>query len=234
MSKELKNKIDSIRRTLKNKELEVAGTVVELKILELCPNFPDDWCPDTRTEIINALVKELQPQDTIRAIAYPEEPETLTEQEEERSAIAPVEKDENTIAAGVIAPTDNQALVISDTDKQALVTTQSQALGFNLSEEETTAIADTIDDVFTDYSSFISSVTTAIKGYIANKFDALEDEIEADSNDVRNYLSNRTKRLNEKVADYAHSVRDIKTDTEVIRQQLKTSHGSILSRFRTS
>ena len=34
MGKDLKNKVDSIRRTLKNNALEVSGTVIELKILD--------------------------------------------------------------------------------------------------------------------------------------------------------------------------------------------------------
>ncbi|MEH2078455.1 MAG: hypothetical protein V7K89_00080 [Nostoc sp.] len=42
MSKELKNKVDSIRRTLKNNALEVSGTAIEMKILELYPNYETD------------------------------------------------------------------------------------------------------------------------------------------------------------------------------------------------
>lgn len=54
--KELKNKIDSIRRALKTKNITVPSAEVENKILELCPDFPDDWCSDIRTEIIEALI----------------------------------------------------------------------------------------------------------------------------------------------------------------------------------
>ncbi|MEA5583749.1 hypothetical protein VB620_20720 [Nodularia harveyana UHCC-0300] len=59
--KELKNKVDSIRRTLKAKGInEVTATQIEAKILELCPDFPDDWCSDIRTEVINSLVVSAQ------------------------------------------------------------------------------------------------------------------------------------------------------------------------------
>ncbi|WP_414544414.1 hypothetical protein, partial [Nostoc sp. CCY0012] len=62
--KELKNKVDSIRRTLKAKGItEVTAAQIEAKILDLCPDFPDDWCSDIRSEVINSLIKDLQPSE---------------------------------------------------------------------------------------------------------------------------------------------------------------------------
>lgn len=58
--KELKNKVDSIRRTLKAKNLALPSSVIESKILELCPDFPTDWCDDIRTEVIKSLIKNNQ------------------------------------------------------------------------------------------------------------------------------------------------------------------------------
>ncbi|MBC1237590.1 hypothetical protein [Nostoc sp. 2RC] len=126
---------------------------------------------------------------------------------------------------------DNQ-IVVSDADKQALVNTQSSALGFTLTEEETTAIADSIDDVFADYSSFVVGVTAAIKGYIASKFDEIESELDSSGNDLREYLADRNSRLNQKLSNYADNVRSIKTDAQSARENLKTSKETVLSRFR--
>ena len=130
------------------------------------------------------------------------------------------------------APSETNQIVVSDADKQALVSSQSSALGFTLSEDETTAIADSIDDVFTDYSSFISSVTNAIKGYIAHKFDTIEDDLENSTTEVREYLTVRTNQLNQKVSNFADNVKAIQTDTEVIRKNLKNSEIAVLARFR--
>lgn len=149
------------------------------------------------------------------------EPETFTQQEEE----------ENTLHLD--RPSGEGQLTISNADKQSLVASQSSALGFELSEQETVATADSIDDVFSDYSSFIASVTTAIKGYIAHRFDEIEDSLDNSSNDVRDYLSDRNLRVKEKLSNYAASVKSIQSDTKLIREGLKASQQSILSRFRT-
>jgi hypothetical protein len=130
------------------------------------------------------------------------------------------------------APLVNNQIVVSDADKQALVSSQSSALGFTLTEEEAIAVADSIDDVFTDYSSFISSVTNAIKGYIAHKFDTIENDLENSTTEVREYLTARTNRLNQKVSNFADNVKAIQTDTEAIRKNLKNSEIAVLARFR--
>lgn len=131
-----------------------------------------------------------------------------------------------------ITSAKHNQIVISNSDKQALVSSQSSALGFTLTEEETIAVADSIDDVFNDYSSFISSVTNAIKGYIAHKFDTIEHDLESSTTEVREYLAARTNQLNEKVSGFADNVKSIQTDTTEIRNSLKTSQAAVLTRFR--
>ncbi|MEA5622786.1 hypothetical protein [Nostoc sp. UHCC 0251] len=130
------------------------------------------------------------------------------------------------------APPESNQIVVSNADKQALVSSQSLALGFTLTEEETIAVADSIDNVFGDYSSFISSVTNAIKGYIAHKFDSIENDLENSTTEVREYLTKRTNQLNQKVSNFADNVKAIQTDTEVIRKNLKNSEIAVLARFR--
>ncbi|QIR41730.1 hypothetical protein HCG51_34130 (plasmid) [Tolypothrix sp. PCC 7910] len=137
----------------------------------------------------------------------------------------------NSKADANIFPENNQ-IVVSSADKQALVSTQSAALGFELSEQETIAIADNIDNVFADYSAFVTSVTSAITGYIAHKFDEIEEKLDSSGNDVRKYLADRNFRLNQKLVDYANNVKNIKSDTEEIRENLQTTKNVVLSRFQ--
>jgi hypothetical protein len=189
----------------------------------------------TAVNTVNNNVNTSEPTDAIAPlsdspIVHREEPETLTQQEEV-SAIAPLEENNYEDA---IAPTGSSELAVSNADKQSLVATQSLALGIELSEQETEVIADSIDDTFYDYSSFLSSVTSAIKGYIAHKFDSLESQLDSNTNDVQDYLAERNFRINQKLADYANSVKSIKADTQQIRQNLKVSEKAILSRFRTT
>ncbi|MBH8565914.1 hypothetical protein I8748_27735 [Nostoc sp. CENA67] len=129
------------------------------------------------------------------------------------------------------SPESNQ-IIVSGADKQALVSSQSSALGFSLTEEETIAVADSIDNVFADYSAFISSVTNAIKGYIAHKFDTIENDLESSTTEVREYLNARTNQLNQKVSNFADNVKAIQTDTTAIRNNLKNSQTTIMARFR--
>ncbi|WP_414756347.1 hypothetical protein [Anabaena sp. CCY 9910] len=166
----------------------------------------------------------LTPQESPHQIQHYQEAETIAQQELELLEIEPI--------APLEELTKENQIVLSNADKQALVTSQSLALGFELSEDETTEIADSIDDVFADYSSFVNGVTTAIRQYIAHKFDTIESDLSDNTNDIREYLNNRTNRLNQKVLDYAEAVKAIQKDTQVIRDNLKTSKEVILSRFR--
>lgn len=158
-----------------------------------------------------------------------------TESNPEITAIDIIETDstleEPQNKSAIAVPEDNQ-IVVSSADKQALVSTQSAALGFELSEQETIAIADNIDNVFADYSAFVTSVTSAIKGYIAHKFDEIEEKLDSSGNEVRNYLADRNFRLNQKLVDYTNNVKSIQSDTEEMRENLRTTKNIVLSRFQ--
>lgn len=69
MAKHLKNKVDSIRRTLKNNALEVSAAVIESKILELYPNHQIDWSSDVRLEVIKSVTNDHKLSETVSAIA---------------------------------------------------------------------------------------------------------------------------------------------------------------------
>ena len=56
---EMKSKVNSIARTLKNQGLEVNQTIIKDKILEMYPNSEDWISEDARKEVIRALEKQL-------------------------------------------------------------------------------------------------------------------------------------------------------------------------------
>lgn len=244
--KELKNKIDSIRRALKTKNISVPSAEVENKILELCPDFPDDWCSDIRTEIIKALISanqsaELTPAGSqeIISVNTAEFEESISDSEIFQS-ITPLEaqsyqeiyEDDEEEEVNTIAPLEvsevSHSLAVTNTDKQALVSTQSMALGFELSEQECLVVADSVDDVFSDYSSFLTSVTGAIRGYVDHRFDEVETALDTNADVVRSHIADRATKLNQKVENFSSNVR---ADIGGIRQHIKSSQANILSRF---
>ncbi|BDI21032.1 hypothetical protein ANSO36C_68340 (plasmid) [Nostoc cf. commune SO-36] len=239
MGKDLKNKVDSIRRTLKNNALEVSGTVIESKILELYPNYKTDWSSDVRAEVIKAITQDQQSTEIVSAMSAPvnypspvQEPLTQHQESEIFAQEETEDEEVNTMPIAVnYAPPEinnSQSLAVTNADKQALVSTQSLALGFELSEQECLVVADSVDDVFNDYASFLTSVTSAIRGYVDHRFDQVESALDTNADAVRTHIADRATRLNQKVENFSTNV---KADIGGIRQNIKSSKANILSRF---
>ena len=138
------------------------------------------------------------------------------------------ETDNNQLA---VASREINSITVTSEDKRQIVTAQSSALGFELTEQETLSIAENVDDTFTDYSQFISTVTAAIKSYVDQKFDVIEQSFETNAQDLREHVSNRASRLNQKVNNFSG---DIKADMGVIRQNIKSTQFSILARLNAA
>ena len=130
-----------------------------------------------------------------------------------------------------VASQEINSITVTSEDKRQIVTAQSSALGFELTEQETLSIASEVDDTFTDYSQFISTVTAAIKNYVDHKFDVIEQSFETNAQDLREHVSNRASRLNQKVNNFSG---DIKADMGVIRQNIKSTKFSILARLKAA
>jgi hypothetical protein len=130
-----------------------------------------------------------------------------------------------------IASPEINSITVTSEDKRQIVTAQSSALGFELTEQETLSIASEVDDTFTDYSQFISTVTAAIKNYVDHKFDVIEQSFETNAQDLREHVSNRASRLNQKVNNFSG---DMKADMGVIRQNIKSTQFSILARLKAA
>ncbi|WP_375494171.1 hypothetical protein [uncultured Nostoc sp.] len=130
-----------------------------------------------------------------------------------------------------VASQEINSITVTSEDKRQIVTAQSSALGFELTEQETLSIASEVDDTFTDYSQFISTVTAAIKNYVDQKFDVIEQSFETNAQDLREHVSNRASRLNQKVNNFSG---DMKADMGVIRQNIKSTQFSILARLNAA
>ena len=130
-----------------------------------------------------------------------------------------------------VASPEINSITVTSSDKCQIVTAQSSALGFELTEQETLSIASEVDDTFTDYSQFISTVTAAIKNYVDQKFDVIEQSFETNAQDLREHVSNRASRLNQKVNNFSG---DMKADMGVIRQNIKSTQFSILARLNAA
>ncbi|MBN3945044.1 MAG: hypothetical protein HWQ38_00515 [Nostoc sp. NMS7] len=130
-----------------------------------------------------------------------------------------------------VAESEINSITVTSEDKRQIVTAQSSALGFELTEQETLSIAENVDDTFTDYSQFISTVTAAIKNYVDHKFDVIEQSFETNAQDLREHVSNRASRLNQKVNNFSG---DMKADMGVIRQNIKSTQFSILARLNAA
>lgn len=159
-------------------------------------------------------------------LVHSKEAETFAQQETESEEVSTISQTLN--YASLEINQAGQSLAVTNTDKQALVSTQSLALGFELSEQECLVIADGVDDVFNDYSSFLTSVTTAIRGYVDHRFDEVESALDSNAHAVRSHIADRTTRLNQKVENFSTNV---KADIGGIRQHIKSSKANILSRF---
>ncbi|MHC5675113.1 hypothetical protein [Nostoc sp.] len=130
-----------------------------------------------------------------------------------------------------VASQEINSITVTSEDKRQIVTAQSSALGFELIEQETLSIASEVDDTFTDYSQFISTITAAIKNYVDHKFDVIEQSFETNAQDLREHVSNRASRLNQKVNNFSG---DMKADMGVIRQNIKSTQFSILARLNAA
>lgn len=155
---------------------------------------------------------------------------TVTDEPVEEKFLSQVESEqpETDNSQLAVASPEINSITVTTEDKRQIVTAQSSALGFELTEQETLSIAENVDDTFTDYSQFISTVTAAIKNYVDQKFDVIEQSFETNAQDLREHVSNRASRLNQKVNNFSG---DMKADMGVIRQNIKSTQFSILARL---
>ncbi len=191
--------------------------------IEAVNNVNTDVCISEEVSAIPATVNYTSPIQ--EPLTQHQESEIFAQEETEDEEVNAIP-----IAVNYAPPEINnsQSLAVTNADKQALVSTQSLALGFELSEQECLVVADSVDDVFSDYASFLTSVTSAIRGYVDHRFDEVESALDTNADAVRSHIADRATRLNQKVEDFSTNV---KADIGGIRQNIKSSKANILSRF---
>ncbi|MBW4558266.1 MAG: hypothetical protein KME59_20530 [Trichormus sp. ATA11-4-KO1] len=227
MSKELKNKVDSIRRTIKNKGIEVTSAQIENRILELCPDYPDDWCPDIRSEVIKSLVNELQPtelatvnpgnsnasdlrkDDTelvsdatleVHPNAHSEEPETITQQTTQNyvhHTLALQEKSE------LVASTAYNMGIVLDIQE-----VENIAENINYSAE---SLDEAIDDIQSAITQFIEHKAASNTHKIASMVSEVTEYAEAKFNENSQQLTDGLRTINKRIiqqnTDFKSSIR---------------------------
>ncbi|BDA76581.1 hypothetical protein CAL7716_107470 (plasmid) [Calothrix sp. PCC 7716] len=124
--------------------------------------------------------------------------------------------------------TDSSEIVVSEEEKHDLITSQASVLGFTLSEEEATSIAETVDEIFDSYNHLIDSISVAIKAYFDNKFDSVESKIGSNSDNLREHFADRKERLNKKIASFKD---DVKADLGGIRNDIKSVQSAFTRRL---
>ncbi|MHC5821935.1 MAG: hypothetical protein ACYT04_40240 [Nostoc sp.] len=238
--KELKNKIDSIRRALKTKNINVPSAEVENKILELCPDFPDDWCSDIRTEIIKALIianqsTELAPVETqeIISVDNAESEESISDSEvfqsitplEEVEAESWEESDEELEEEEVLEGDYDQASELATVeDKSELVASTAVSMGIELQLSEIQNIASNMDYSGDSLGESIADIRAAITTFVEYKAEINQQKINHMITEVRATVNQRNKetsqRLNNGLSQIAKDIKEADTD---FKSQVKSA-----------
>lgn len=224
--KELKNKVDSIRRSLKNNSLEVSATVIELKILELYPNYESDWNATTRAEVVKSITKDRQTTKIINAIASPisetithyQEDETLVE-EEELEIFTPVKE---SIESSEYEQDEVRAIALAD--KSDLVTATAQSMGIELQLSEIQNIASNVDCSGDSLGESIADIKSAITTFVEYKAQINQQKINHMIGEVRATVNQRSQetsqRLNNGLSQIAKDIKEADTD---FKSQVKSA-----------
>ncbi|WP_414530103.1 hypothetical protein [Nodularia chucula] len=218
--KELKNKVDSIRRTLKAKGInEVTATQIETKILELCPDFPDDWCSDIRTEVINSLVADLKTPEHEHTELAPLESELDTtaplETPEDLETIAPLETSNH-----LVENTQSGELALPETSE--LVASTAESMGIALNLEDVTAIASNFDYASTNSDDELEEIKAAITAFVQHKAALSRQKINHIVQEVKDTIHRHDAENSELLNEGLRSIsQDIKSGSERFRQQTR-------------
>lgn len=211
----MRSHIENIRIEIKKQGYTPTSEQIRKAINTVCPQAKDIL------KYKGAIVAEVIKMLTTSSIVPSNDMAPIVDTHSE----APTQTTHLEVQAPLNEPSD---ITITTEEKYNLVTTQAVALGFTLSEQEAVSIADSIDNVFKDYSSFIGTITTAIKSYFDFKFDSVEQSLDSSTKELQEHIADRTTRLNNKLANVSN---DLKTDLGGVRQSIKSARSAILERF---
>jgi hypothetical protein len=228
MNKDLKNKIDSIRRTLKNNSLEISGTVIESKILELCPNHEGDWNSDIRAEVIKSVTQTHNSSEIVSAIApmvnaSPVQESLSQYQESETSTEQEIEDEE---LNAIPSPDNEVSHAIALQDKSDKVASTAESMGIELHLNEVTNIASNLDYSGDSLFEGIDDIRSAITAFVEYKAQINQQKINHMIGEVRATVNQRnqetSQHLNNSLSQIAKDINQADTDFKsTVRQALK-------------
>lgn len=204
----LKNKVDSIRRTLKTKGIEVDSPTIESKIFELYPDFEDEWSSDARGDVVRALIKDLQPnQLAITEIETDIQPPAI--QEIDINEIAPPEE-------------------VTDDDKRAMALQKTQELNITLTDAEINSIADSVENCGESLDELLGELETALIAYIDHKTQLNNQKIDTTLDNVVAYAE---QKFTENSQHLSNRLKGLGDRMEAVAAQNKSRVKTVLSRL---
>ncbi|MBD2365197.1 hypothetical protein H6G36_29270 [Anabaena minutissima FACHB-250] len=224
----LKNKVDSIRRTLKTQGFEVASPVIESKIFELYPDFEDEWSSDARTEIIKALIRDLQPNNlAITEVDTDIQPPAIQEinTDIQPPAIQEIDLDQ---VAQLTVPTEETAIAVTEDDKRAMALQKSQELGITLTDSEINSIADSVEICGESLDELLNELQSALTAYIDHKAKSNTQKIDTALDNVVTYAE---QRFTENTQHLSHRLKGLGDKMEAVATQNKSRIKAVLSRL---
>ena len=238
MNQDLKNKVDSIRRSLKNNALEVSGTVIEMKILEMYPNYETDWNSTTRAEVVKSVTNDHKLSETVSALAKPafgiapvvDAPpsmQPLTQlQGSEIFAKEELEEDDDEGEVTAINPLeiDQAGELAAVEDRAELVASTAQSMGIQLQLSEIQNIAYNVDYSGDSLGESIADIRAAITTFVEYKAQINQQKINHMIGEVRATVNQRnqetSQRLNNGLSQIARDIKQANTD---FKSQVKSA-----------
>ena len=235
MNQDLKNKVDSIRRSLKNNALEISGTVIEMKILKMYPNYETNWNSTTRAEVVKSVTNDYKLSQTVSAIApvvdvspnaqplaQIQDSEIFTEQDSEDENITEVEEEEVTAPAPV--EYGQAAELATVEDKSELVASTAVSMGIDLQLSEIQNIASNIDYSGDSLGESIADIRAAITTFVEYKAQINQQKINHMITEVRATVNQRnqetSQHLNNGLGQIAKDIKEADTD---FKSQVKSA-----------
>jgi hypothetical protein len=242
--KELKNKIDSIRRALKTKNIAVPSAEIESKILELCSDFPDDWCFDIRSEVIKALISanqssELSAVENLESLSVDSTEYQNTEDAKLFQTTTPLESLEtesleeeeevNAMPTAVnyaLSEISQAGELLAVQDKADLVASTAESMGIQLQLSEVDNIASNLDYSGDSLNEGIGDIRSAITAFVEYKAQINQQKINHMIGEVRAAVNQHNQQtsqhLNNGLSQIAKDINQADTDFKSsVRQALK-------------
>lgn len=234
--KELKNKVDSIRRTLKAKNITVTSQEIENKILELCSNYPDDWCSDIRIEVIKTLTKDNQTTELVVAedVSNLQICNTANNVNTVYNDVNGIDKQDNQDNPELVSDAHGHrfaavtsspdSTVIAIAEKTELVASTAQSMGIELQLSEVESIADNLTYSGDSLDEGIAEINQAITAFVEYKAQINQQKIDSMVDEVRHVVQRTNAETSQHLNNGLKQIaQDINQGTTDFKSQIRTA-----------